>query len=398
MPNIPRMTQQPIPQSIAVANSPFAAFTFEKRIPFIFDQIRSNNKLTPAQTDELVRLLAEIQTGVVAPMPDDFLPIDRPYWEKFIKKHGNRTYADVPFFEAEAYIYYRIMRIVDYPNSGVDPFGKLKKDGVEENLAVLDGLAHRHQNEGDHFNEDYFTVLLYNALWANSADLSQIDAHDVLRDERLRGRLVIDHIPALIHQINKADVTALDYVVDNAGIELMADFFLADYLLRTGRVQRINLHVKQYPIFVSDATEADVAEHLAIMLQAGSESLAHFSRAVQDWQEAGKLRVISHPFWNSPLHFTEMPADLTGGFDEGSLLLFKGDANYRRLFEDRAWPPSTSIADVLHYFKQPCASIRTLKSEIVLGISDQQAARLTKEDPDWLTNGRYGLVMFQPAP
>lgn len=397
MPNQLPMTQHPLPQPIAAANSPFAAFTFEKRIPFIFDQIRSNNALTSDQWSELTQLLTEIQTGVADPQPMDFLRADWPYWEKFVENHGGQSYTDLPFFESEAYIYYRIMRIMDYPDGGADPFGKLKKEGVEENLAFLDGFARQHQSAGASFDEAYFTLLLYNALWANSADLSQLSASDVLRDERLRGRLVVDHTRHLIAQTRHANTTTVDYVVDNAGMELIADLFLADDLLRTGQVQQVNLHVKQYPIFVSDATAADVTGHLAIMREAETNALSHFAHAIQGWLDTGKLHVLSHPFWNSPLHFTEMPADLIRSSEKETLLLFKGDANYRRLFEDRAWPYSTPIADVLNYLRQPCASIRTLKSEIVLGVSDQQVVRLGNEDPNWLTNGRYGLIMFQAA-
>lgn len=393
----PNMTQHTLPTPISANNSPFAAFTFAKRIPFIFNQIKSNNALTPAQADELSRLLTEIQTGTATPQQKDFLPADWPFWEKFVREFTGLTYAEIPFFEAEAYLYYRIMRIMDYPNTGTDPFATLKTAGLGDNIAFLDAFAQKHLSEREALSEAYFTLLLYNTLWANSADLSQLDANDVLRDTSLRGRLVIDDTRDFHAQISAPSTTTVDYIVDNAGIELIADLFLADYLLHTDQVQEIILHVKQYPIFVSDATATDVSGHLEMMRSASSDAVSGFAKAIQSWLDEGRLRVRSHPFWNSPMHFTELPDDLKQGFAKGTLLLFKGDANYRRLFEDRAWPATTPIRDVLHYLAHPCASIRTLKSEIVLGLSEGQAKRLDAEDPNWLTNGRYGLIMVATA-
>ncbi len=387
------MTQHTLPPPISAGNSPFAAFTFAKRVPFIFDQIKSNNALMSAQADKLDRLLAEIQTGTATPQQKDFLPVDWPFWEKFVQDFTGLTYAEIPFFEAEAYMYYRIMRIMDYPNSGADPFASLKSEGLADNITFLDSFARKHMTERTVFSDAYFTMLLYNTLWANSADLSQLDANDVLRDTSLRGRLVIDDTCRFHARISEPSTTTVDYIVDNAGIELIADLFLADYLLHTGQIQEIILHVKQYPIFVSDATAVDVSGHLAMMRDAASDAVSTFAKAIQFWLDEGRLRVHSHPFWNSPLHFTALPDELNRSFSDGTLLLFKGDANYRRLFEDRAWPTTTPIGDVLHYLNRPCASIRTLKSEIVLGLSEGQATRLDAEDKNWLTNGRYGLIM-----
>ncbi|MEV0611489.1 ARMT1-like domain-containing protein [Polymorphospora rubra] len=47
-------------------------------------------------------------------------------------------------------------------------------------------------------------------------------------------------------------------VADNAGRELLADLVLVDHLLAAGLAERVTLHVKPYPYYVSDATTADV--------------------------------------------------------------------------------------------------------------------------------------------
>src|SRR5690606_27874850 len=103
-----------------------------------------------------------------------------------------------------------------------------------------------------------------------------------------------------------------------------------------------------------------------------SEPLAQFIDRLESHRDRGGLQLLSHPFWNSPCHFTKLPPAITQGFSSNSVLIFKGDANYRRLFEDREWPYTTPLDDMLSYLGRPSFSIRTLKSEIVLGLSEHK--------------------------
>ena len=78
-------------------------------------------------------------------------------------------------------------------------------------------------------------------------------------------------------------------------------------------------------------------------------------------------------------------------------MLIKGDANYRRLVGDRRWPPSTPMESLTGYFPAPFAVLRTMKSEIVVDLSAEQVERLEREDPEWRTNGRRGIVRWVPG-
>lgn len=388
--------QDNIPSPISAVNSPFAAFTFEARIPHILGQIKTDNKLSHQQESALDELVSAIKTGRVKAEKDDFLDHDWPYWSSFAQAYHGKRYTEIPFYPSEAYIYYQVMRIMGYPHTGADPFVKIKTDGLADNRDFLASFAETHANSRQVFNEAHFMVLLYNNLWANSADLSQLDADDVLRDASLRGKLVIDDTKTLFILVSNPKITSVDFIVDNAGAELLSDLFLIDYLLHTRQVEHITIHTKQYPIFVSDATDSDVVKHLKLLRDFKITALSQFADTIQSYLDEGKLHVQSHPFWNSPLHFDDIPDDLTRSFANDTILLFKGDANYRRLFGDREWATSTPIEQVLDYFKSPCVSIRTLKSEIVLGLTDSQVLALDEEDKNWRINGRYGLVMVAP--
>ena len=51
-----------------------------------------------------------------------------------------------------------------------------------------------------------------------------------------------------------------------------------------------------------------------------------------------------------------------------------------------------AFADALEYFPVPVAAFRTLKGEIIVGLTPGQAERLAEEDPAWLVNGQRGVI------
>lgn len=66
----------------------------------------------------------------------------------------------------------------------------------------------------------------------------------------------------------------------------------------------------------------------------------------------------------------------------------------QRLKRDHHWNFTTFFADIVCYFPATFAALRTLKSEIVAGFHPGQAEALSREDPQWLTNGQWGVSQF----
>jgi hypothetical protein len=94
------------------------------------------------------------------------------------------------------------------------------------------------------------------------------------------------------------------------------------------------------------------------------------------------------------LVFWEIPEELKSELAQSSLIFSKGDANYRRFLGDRHWPFTTSFQDIVCYFPAPLVALRTLKSEVAAGLQLEQVERLSHEDPEWLTNGQWGVIQF----
>jgi hypothetical protein len=110
----------------------------------------------------------------------------------------------------------------------------------------------------------------------------------------------------------------------------------------------------------------------------------------------GRLEMTQDFFWNSPKFAWEMPEHLRQELAAASLVISKGDANYRRLVGDFYWDSTTPFADVVGYFPAPLAVLRVLKAELVIGLPEGKAEEVKRSDPDWMVDGNWGVIHFLP--
>jgi hypothetical protein len=191
------------------------------------------------------------------------------------------------------------------------------------------------------------------------------------------------------------DGARFDIIVDNAGFELFCDLCLADYLATSGMASQVHIHLKAHPTFVSDAMAKDVGDTVEFLCRMGGpEQLLELGRRWADHIDAGRWLLREDFFWVQPSPMWEMPDAMADDLATSSLVFVKGDANYRRLLGDCAWPFETPFADILSYFPAPVCALRTLKAELGCGMPRSVTDRIASEDPQWLVSGRYGVVQF----
>lgn len=353
---------------------------FHERHPVLIERVIDALPYGPAQRDRLRALLAETLSGVVAPLPDD--AADRQRWQRWGADHYGRPWADAPFLWAESYFYRRLLEATGYFRAGawqgIDPFGPIKN----AELAALHDPGEPVPGDPDLRR----TALLRAALWGNRADLGF--ALTATGGDGPRDALLVDDSAVLWSTLRAATDPAVCVVADNAGRELLPDLLLIDELLTAGLAATVTLYVKPYPYFVSDATMSDTLAVLDRLARAGAPVADRLSRAMR----SDRLSVRAHDFFCAPLPYHDMPDDLRAQFTAADIAVFKGDLNYRRLVGDLRWPVDTAFASATAYFPTAVAVLRTLKSEVVVGLTADRAAELDATGQPWRTDGRHALI------
>ncbi|MFE2113234.1 damage-control phosphatase ARMT1 family protein [Streptomyces microflavus] len=381
---------------VIVSNVPgsFARGVLANRHPALIEQVRDAFPYGPRQHEALDALLDANNNGVIEPLAPS--ESDQELWWGWGRELFGRSWFDAPFLWAESYFYRRLLGAVGYfgagPWQGVDPFAPFKQaelrgTAVDEELRALDALAGVPADERA-------TALLHASVRGNRADLGFRVTEGDTAPGAAADDLVADDSPLLWQLLPAGAGATVAVVADNAGRELIPDLILIDHLLLHRHAERIVLHVKPYPYYVSDAMTADVVDCLRRLAEAPGEAGRIGSR-LWDAMATGRLEVRAHPFFCAPLPYEEMPGDLRAEFAAATVTILKGDLNYRRLVGDRAWNATTPFADRTAYFPGAAAALRTLKSDVTVGLEQETLDALERSGTAWRTSGTHALIQVR---
>lgn len=203
----------------------------------------------------------------------------------------------------------------------------------------------------------------------------------------------------------------LDIVLDNSAYELFTDLCLVEFLHVANIFPKdrctVYFHVKKMPWFVSDTMVKDFNWLLDTIEQndSFSGSLKSVNVFFKKNLTSGLWRLKEHDFWTLPHDFSEMSTlapELYDHLCKSTLVLFKGDLNYRKLVGDLNWPFTTTFKDSLRQFQPtaPICSLRTIKADVAVGIHDDATLKRVKSfpDPSWMETGEYAVVHFLNGP
>lgn len=364
------------------------------RLPAILDAVLNHNSYPGEVNGRIISLRSEL-TGPRPVEPLRESADDRAVWDAAWSPWAGCTWLEIPWFFAEAFFYRRLLECMGYygtgPWAGCDPFRPMKRmelvgSGFASFYRAIQCLSARPK-------ERLESILSYN-LWGNRADLTFRDmagtASQGLSDDEGE-TLLIDHRRDVWCRLS-AGTRRIDIINDNCGIEVLMDLALASFLLEERLTQEVHLHLKSAPYFVSDAMIDDIIDTITRLEELGGQTNCWLRP--RDHLHAGRLLLHADPFWVLPLGFHRMPGELAAELARADLVFIKGDANYRRLVDDRMWPPGLSLAHLTSYFPAPFVTLRTLKSELVFDIPNHIRLRRQKEDPQWMTSGHWGLIQL----
>jgi len=381
------------------ASNTFAHHTMEVRLPAIIDEmLRVHSRFPALIRDKLVALHDEVTANKPIRMIDRPAP-DWEYWSKQAWRRRAQRWLETEWFFAEQLFYRRILEAVRWWESGQDPFLPMKRAeyGEARHWDLLERALSATEGETD---EQALHSLLSSSLWGNRIDLSYTasadlgahgnDSADLLIDDRGEAaRLLLSGADGG----SRRDDGTVHIVTDNAGSELTMDLVLVDALLRlAGR--RVALHVKLHPTYVSDATASDVMDSLTLIAERGSRSAGEAAARLRAAFDAGRLRLFPDLYWNSCDFIGRLPRRLRAAFASAHMVIFKGDANYRRLSSDSIWPAGTSASEAVGSFPAPLLLLRTLKSDTLFGVSAAATAALDRSDPTWRSNAKRGVAQL----
>lgn len=391
MENFQLISQKPSIRGID--KNSFAGFTIKERLPFIIDQIIQDNDFS----DQIIQALSELKTNVLHGNVECFICTgdDQLKWKVWIGEHIGKSWFELPFYFAEAYFYRLILDKVDFFQNNIDPFKIQKNDDITQKedcfgeiLSNLHGFLIQSSTRDQVIN-----YLLFLSLWGNKSDLSQLNLHRIDADKFGNEFTLIDDSREVSNLLSQS-VSRVDIVLDNSGMELFTDLVLVEGLISHDCANKIVLHAKAYPTFVSDATVTDVHFLIEFLVKHHDKKTSEFGKKLKSLISDESLVIKDEAYWNSPLHFYELSNDLKAEFKKSDLVIFKGDANYRRLFGDRHFSVDCSLKNVSKNLPTSTLAIRVLKSEIILGLEKRVAHSLQQKDISWMSNGKYGIIQM----
>lgn len=427
----------------------FAHATMGKRLPTILGKAIDDvvKTLNEQSSEEVILDLIECIHRMDALMKDlsgnsKLRPIvddgeaDVPLWNKEIAKYfRGKDFFTSPWLFAEAYKYRRLREAFSMSKfwKEYDVFFRQKCDTFARSSQAVFELSTRFAElfkYEDGANEEQkkeakkllFHELTQVCLWGNSTDLSlliNMTEEDIKKLQSTGGEHLADteknilgnDLNAIWDLVAPMKGARFDFILDNAGFELYCDCVYADWLIQSGIASEVRFHGKRIPWFVSDVTRKDwewllnscVYGHL--FPGASDEELASLHKMGQRWKQyekEGKWIYEQHPFWCSGYTFWDLKSeapDLFLHLADSDLVLFKGDLNHRKLTFDCQAPPSTPFDQAIGPMASepgapPVISLRTIKSDVVVGLPQGVAEKLDTEKPGWRISGEYAIVLL----
>lgn len=365
----------------------FVDYTITRRLPKILStieqQLQDHEQLEAAQ-----RMLQSIISG--GPIDTKSFSCPTAYWKDYLDQLNGLTWNDLPFFDLEFLFYHGLNSIAGYFDNGVDVFWPTRQMALAEAIPALDSGLEKILQLSD---TDLLGATISCSLFANEADYSQLITSR--GDSNLwNDRVLLDESDEFISCLEQHTVQGdIHIIADNAGHELCWDLVMVDALLRLFNNIRIIIHVKPWPMYVSDALSIDVEETLNCFVDENlSENVGLMGQRLRTAITCERLLIQAEADWGEPRHFNGLDKNLSNTLSNSISVISKGDLNYRRFVQDRQWPMDTPVEIATCGIPFKSLALRVLKSDALVGIDSSIAETAAAKFDDWRTRGHFAVI------
>ncbi|KAF0986835.1 hypothetical protein HZS_5666 [Henneguya salminicola] len=331
-----------------------------------------------------------------------------------------KCWTNCPFLFSECYYYRQLYEI--FQNSkfhrDFDYFFAFKKDSfitAEKDIKIHAKYTQSLLASKD-IDKKSLIYLLLHSLFCNKLDLSLssgnplnsdiFDEFDRVKRELMDNLLIndIERVCSYLFSLDKESPRTIHIVVDNAGLEFFSDICLVLYLLSAHIASTVVIHLKCYPWLVSDFTYSDLDFFMKFLSISDNKDLESIKESIEYFLAEGSLKFTPDISWNHSLYYSDLLnvwdpfREMYEIFKKSSLVIFKGDLNYRRLTGELQWKYNTSLSKALGNFVGfPLLILRIIKSDCVVGLDEEIISALNIVNKNWKQTGEKAIVCFVPA-
>lgn len=414
----------------------------------------SSNSSKSIQGSKIVSALENLEKSllnneIIKPFNKHNIPCLDSYDEtllKFSKENDGKPidWLTGPWLFIECYLYRYIDAEIKSQSEWLnfDIFERLKRETFQSSSLGIYELAIRYKQLNEEINSKgasnidndtlklLFEEFIDISLWGNATDLSLLanasleDIKSVQgKEARLKSakNILCNDLPeAWNHLLSIEDIKKrrVDFVLDNAGFEFYTDLILSLFLLDSNLVNEVVFHCKTRPWMVSDTMVKDYQLFIEYMTDKSffkehHEELNFVIEKIEEYRKLNKFKLVDSEFWTCDLDYWNINknetkyggAELYNYFQDSSLVIVKGDLNYRKLTGDRHWPrdtPFKSAIDGLSSSNINILALRTCKADVCAGLpkgKDEELIEYWKSLGNeigelWCSSGKWAVISF----
>lgn len=390
-------------------------------------------------------LLREIEEGVsIRKFTESevaLIPSLQSYNDILATMKEKPTWLAGPWLFTECYLYRVLDTVVKSQSKWVDfdIFEVLKRDTFKSSKFGIYELAIRYKKLSEELKKTpqveteklriLFEEFVDISLWGNATDLSLL-ANATLEDiqsrqgkearEKSAENIIANDLPEAWSRLVAVpfEERRVDFVLDNAGFEFYTDLSLSLFLLDAKLVKTVVFHCKTRPWMVSDTMVKDYKLFLQDMRNSDwfpdhQEELEYFVSSIEYYHSTKQFQLVDSEFWTSALDYSYLSphetkyggAELYNYFQESTLVIVKGDLNYRKLTGDRMWPKTTPFVNAIDQLATSnihVLALRTCKADVCVGLPDGLEEKLIKfwkqQGNDvgelWCSSGKWAVISY----